>query len=103
MGKNKVLHKLKKALIVMMTFVTISFAMPVKANADVINDFLSIILYIPDGIMGIVDQFVAGSDEFTWETINFKASGGKAEIYNFIITPYEIFSSGTYEVDENGN
>ena len=49
--------------------------------------------------MHVIDHQIAGSREFTYEEIDMKNAdyGGRGAIYNFIMTPYEIFSSGNYE------
>lgn len=98
MKKFKLLNKLKKMLIVLMCVVTLGFAMPKKSKAGLIGDFIDLLLTIPDGIMHIIDDYMAGSDEFTWIQLEF--TGGfdyNASLYNFIISPYDIFTSGTVE------
>ena len=94
----KLKEKLKKSLIVTIVTIMISFAMPVKSNADIINDFINLILRIPDGVMHVIDHYIGGSRQFTSEELEFYGgwdNGGR--VYNFIVTPYDIFSSGTYE------
>lgn len=95
--KKVIFSKLKKALVVLMIFFTIGIAMPKKAQADIINDFIDLILRIPDGIMSIIDSVMASSNEFTQEKLDFKGWDEHGRLYNFIVTPYEIFSSGCYE------
>lgn len=98
----KVKEKLKKSLIVTIVAIMIAFMMPVKAKADILNDFISLLLRIPDGVMHVIDKYIGGSKEFTSEELEFFGGwdeGGR--IYNFIVTPYDIFSSGTYE-EKNG-
>ena len=100
--KRSILSKLKKALVVIMIFITMGIAMPKKSNADVLNDFINIVLHIPDGIMAIIDGVMGGSNEFTEMKLNFKGWDEHGYIYNFIVTPYEIFSSGSYDVRSDG-
>lgn len=101
----KVKEKLKKSLIITIIAVMMAFMMPVKSEAKVagvINDFIDLILMIPDGCMHVIDKFIGGSEEFTFETLEFRGGPDKNnEIYNFIVTPYDIFSSGTYQ-EQNG-
>lgn len=99
MKKFRVINKLKKALIVIITIITIAFLMPEKSGAGPIVDFTELALHIPDGVMHVIDHQIAGSREFTYEEIDMKNAdyGGRGAIYNFIMTPYEIFSSGNYE------
>ena len=101
----KVKEKLKKSLIITIIAVMMAFVMPVKSEAKVagvINDFIDLILMIPDGCMHLIDKFIGGSEEFTYETLELYGGADKnGEIYNFIVTPYDIFSSGSYE-DKNG-
>ncbi len=97
MKKFKLLNKLKKMLIVLMCVVTLGFAMPKKSKAGLIGDFIDLLLTIPDGIMHIIDGYMAGSDEFTWIQLDLKDADHHASLYNFIISPYDIFTSGTVE------
>ena len=99
----KVKEKLKKSLIVTIVAIMMAFMMPVRSKADLIADFIDLFLNIPDGIMGVIDNQIAGNYEFTSENVDFKGWGGKGEIFNFVVTPYEIFSSGKYEIDAAGN
>lgn len=108
MKRRGVLDKFKKILVVMIISVTMFFSMPVKSNAvsaaeGLIGDFINLILRIPDGVMNVIDGVMAGSDEFTSEKMDLKGDddNGHGRIYNFIVTPYEIFSSGSYE--DKGN
>ncbi|MBQ3407919.1 MAG: hypothetical protein IJH12_01790 [Clostridia bacterium] len=96
--KRSIFSKLKKSLIVTMIFITIGIAMPKKAKADIINDFVDLVLHIPDGVMYVIDHTFGGSIEFTSEELDLNNAddGGRGEVYNFIVTPYEIFSSGRY-------
>ena len=99
----KVKEKLKKSLIVTIVTIMMAFMMPVRAKADIINDFIDLLLRIPDGAMHVIDHYIGGSREFTYEELEFYGGwdeGGR--VYNFIVTPYDIFSSGTYE-ERNGS
>ncbi len=105
MKKRGVINKFKKILIVMIISITMFFSMPIKSKAGLIEDFIDLLLRIPDGIMNIIDGVMAGSYEFTSEKIDLKGDDkdGKGRIYNFIVTPYEIFSSGSYEENADGS
>lgn len=100
--EKRVFSILKKILIVAIIFTTIGVAMPKKAKADVINDFISLFLRIPDGVMSIIDGIMAGSNEFTMEELDFKGWDSAGYLYNFQVTPYTIFTSGVYEKTPNG-
>ncbi|MBR2705510.1 MAG: hypothetical protein IKE91_08590 [Clostridia bacterium] len=94
----KIKEKLKKSLIVTIVTIMIAFTMPVKSNANILNDFVDLLLFIPDGIMHVIDKYIGGSEEFTYADLEY--IGGYDDggwLYNFIVTPYDIFSSGTYE------
>ena len=78
-----------------------SFAMPVKSKAEVINDFIDLLLRIPDGVMHVIDKYIGGSKEFANEELKLYGRSLDGRLYNFIVTPYDIFSSGTYE-EQNG-
>lgn len=98
----KVKEKLKKSLIVTIVTIMMAFMMPVRAKADIIEDFINLILRIPDGVMSIIDSFIGGSDEFTSVGLGLRGGYDKnGRLYNFIVTPYDIFSSGSYE-EKNG-
>lgn len=99
MKRRGVFNKFKKILVVMIIAITMFISMPVKSKAFLIDDFVNLLLRIPDGVMNIVDNIMAGSIEFTDERVDLNGwdAGGKGRIFNFIVTPYEIFSSGSYE------
>lgn len=108
--KRSIFSKLKKALVVMIIFITIVIAMPKKSCAldagGILSDFVNLVLHIPDGAMGIVDDYFGDTrsqNKFTWEPVNLKGVSGGGYIYNFILSPYEILSSGSYDVDSSGN
>lgn len=101
--KKSISSKLKKALIVMLAFITMFIAMPQKSEAHILNEFVSLLLYIPDGIMTIIDDKIAESHEFTARELDFEGYDEHGTLYNFKVTPYEIFTAGKYEEDGNGN
>ena len=70
--KRSIFSKLKKSLIVTMIFITIGIAMPKKAKADILGDFVDLILNVPDGIMSVIDNQFGANYEFTSENLNFK-------------------------------
>ena len=110
MRKGKVVEKFKRILISIMCVVTLVFAMPVKAKAGIFDEFVDLILRIPDGIMWIGNRYLA--DRNTNDSIiaiglegvhGWKDDDG--HIYNFFVTPYDIFTAGevrTYK-DTKGN
>lgn len=72
MKKFKVKEKMKKLFLIVITLVTIAFTMPAKSEANIITDFIDLLLHIPDGAMHIIDHYLGGSREFTFEELNFK-------------------------------
>ena len=86
------------------------FSMPVKAKADVIQDLVNVLLRIPDAIMWVSNRYLADreSDEMHIN-IGLKGVHGVKEddgaVYNFFITPYDIFTCGEVREykDTNGN
>lgn len=100
MKKGKICSKLKKILITITCVITLVFSMPVKAKAEIIGDFLNLLLKIPDAIMWATNRYIANDDTPTDTYLNFEGwtfKNGKGYIYNFSVTPYEIFSSGSYQ------
>lgn len=95
MKKGKICSKLKRILITITCAVTLIFSMPVKVKAGIIDDFINLLLRIPDAIMWIGNRYIANTDEATDIKLDFKGWGGKGRIYNFDVSPYDIFSSGT--------
>lgn len=75
MKKLKVKEKMKRLFLIVITFVTIVFMMPVNTKAGIITDFIDLILHIPDGCMHIIDHYLGGSREFTYENLDFKRMG----------------------------
>lgn len=77
MKKGKICTKLKKILIIIMCVITLGFSMPVKAKAEIIGNFLNLLLGIPDAIMVMVNRHIVGSNEATSIGLNFKGKSGK--------------------------
>ena len=108
MKKFKILDKLKKIILIILCTITVFFSMPVKSNAEIIPDFTEILLFIPDAIMKILSKNVSG-ERGNLSELDINLDGWDAdsngELFNFNVTPYDIFTSGmTYEtVDYNGN
>lgn len=101
MKKFKLLDKLKKVILIILCAITVFFSMPKKSDAGIIQDFVQLILYIPDGIMWLLNEHVAGSESETSIYINTKGTGDGTYgyMYNFDVTPYDIFTSGlTYKM-----
>lgn len=107
MKKFKILNKLKKVIIIMLCTVTVFFSMPKKSKAGILQDFVSLLLKLPDGIEWLLNNSVAGTGGRTSLHINLKGVGTETRgyVYNFDVTPYDIFTSGLeYEVkDMNGD
>ena len=113
MKKNKrVLNlkaKLKKILITVICIITVFFSMPVKSNADagILESIASFLLMIPDGVQMLLNHYVSDETEdvaFS-ESISLEGSGTEDDsigsvndtgtLYNFEVTPYDIFMTGT--------
>lgn len=106
MEKGRVLKKLKKVLIAMICTIVVVFSMPIKSKATIPEDIVDVLLKIPDGIMWLGNVFLSGraSSEAS-EKINLKGMHfGKADeghIYNFNITPYDIFCNGRIRTEKD--
>lgn len=102
MKKGKICSKLKKMLITIMCVVTLVFSMPMKAKANIIEDFIDLLLRIPDGIMWVGNWWIADRDtKDSMAQIGLKGVHGgpwgkddDGYIYNFFVTPYDIFTAG---------
>lgn len=94
MKKGKICSKLKKMLITIMCVITLVFSMPVRAKAGIIGDFLDLLLRIPDAVMWLGNRYIVGTDATTSINLDFKGWSGKGKIYNFELTPYNIFTTG---------
>lgn len=108
--EKKVINIVKKIFISIMCFIIIIFSMPTKAKADVIQDLVNVLLNIPDGIMWLGNWFLADRDTHEVKIgIGLKGVHGVREddgaIYNFFVTPYDIFTTGEVRAykDSNGN
>lgn len=101
MKKNKLYNKLKRILVSIMCITTLVFTMPVKSDAYGIDDFLDLILCLPDGVMYCLNKWISNKtfDETT-EEINVSGWDRKGRLPDFLVTPYEVFCSGN--IDENG-
>lgn len=116
MKKGKFKSNLIKIAVVLICLCSLTFAMPQKSKGielpwdnagtkilnkvyealdGIVGDLVNLILRVPDGVLHIVDFYVAGLKE----PIRFQVEE-KEVIYNFGVTPYEIFKSGVYEYDE---
>ena len=125
MKKWKIKGNLIKVTAVLMCIFTLIFIMPTKTRAEsdwdilksgakglkdkaventydelkgVVGDFVNLIMRIPDGVLYIVDTYVAGSRN----PVRYKIED-KEYIYNFEVTPYEIFKSGIYDYNEEND
>ena len=109
MKKKKIFNKLKKMLIAIVCSFTLIFSMPVKSEATIVQEFLDVLLRIPDGIMWLLNIGVAGIPEATKSELKLNLKGVGSEtvgrVYNFELTPYDVFTSGLeYELkDKDGN
>lgn len=89
----------KKAFISIICVIIMVFSMPVKAKANVIQDLVNVLLRIPDTIMWVANVFLADRDSNEMH-INIGLKGVHAfreddgAIYNFFVTPYDIFTCG---------
>lgn len=99
MRKGKVFERFKRILISIMCVVTLVFAMPVKAKADIVEDLISLVQAIPDAVMYILNYFVSDAPGNTaTKTVNLDGwvFGGSDEggLKNFNVSPYNIFTAG---------
>ena len=97
----KLKNKLKKIFILIMCLITLIFAMPVKSNAGVIETFIDIVLNIPDWAMFGLNVLLGDGETKSYIAVNYKGGdfnrGTNGHIYNFNITPAEIFRAGMKE------
>lgn len=106
MEKGRVFKKLKKVLIAMVATIVIVFSMPIKAKATVAEDLVDLLLKIPDGVMWMGNVFLSGrASSESSEKINLKGmhlgNADEGHIYNFYITPYDIFSNGRIRTERD--
>ena len=101
MKKCKFIYKFKKILISIMCIITLFFAMPVKTSAGVIESFFDIVCWFPDLIMTGLNGLLGYNDKKTYIDVNYKGldlnGGTGGRIYNFDVTPADIFRSGMKE------
>lgn len=101
MKKYKVSDKLKRIWFSIVCIIMLIFTMPVKVKAVQVDDFLDLLLCIPDAIEFCLNRWISDeSFDETTEEINIKGWDTKGKLPDFLVTPYEIFCSGT--MDENG-
>ena len=102
MGK-KLLKKFNKILITIICAIVLIISMPIKSQAGVAGNFVNLIESIGDATMGLVNYFFAGEK---WSDVDLELEGTgflvSGRIFNFAVTPYEIFSSGAYEETDAG-
>ena len=95
MKKGRMLNKLKKVLIAITCAIVLVFSMPIKAKANVFEDFVDLLLRIPDGISWLGNVYLSGrassesAEKINLKGINFGQSD-EGRIYNFYVTPYDI-------------
>ena len=108
MKKWKCMNVLKRILISILCTVTIFFSMPVKSSAGPFQDFIELILDLPDALMVLLNEYIAQREADTFININLKGieagSGDSGRVYNFMVTPYEITNGNTVTYkDRKGN
>lgn len=101
MKKNKLYNKLKRILVSIMCITTLVFTMPVKSDAYGIDDFLDLLLCLPDGVMYCLNKWVSNKDfDETTEEINVDGWDRHGRLPDFLVTPYDIFCTG--KIDSEG-
>lgn len=94
MKKFKILDKLKKVILIILCAITVFFSMPVKSEAGIGEDIVDFILKLPDAVMSTLNKHVSERGGSAKIKLNLKGWGGVGYIYNFEVTPYDIFTSG---------
>lgn len=96
MKKKKFFKNMKRILLIMLCTITLFFSMPKKTNAGVVENFVDLMFKIPDFVMRLFNDISGESISNFKLKLNFKGigSGTKGAIYNFDVTPYDIFTSG---------
>lgn len=96
MKKKKFFKNMKRILLIMLCTITLFFSMPKKTNAGVIENFIDLMLKIPDAVMRLFNDISGESISNFKLKLNLRGvgSGTKGAIYNFDVTPYDIFTSG---------
>lgn len=108
MKKNINFSKFKKIILVILCSITLFFSMPVKSKADFWESLVDVVLKLPDAVMRILNNQISGQPVTKFK-INLNLKGWDDEtrgsIYNFEITPYDIFTSGLEAeyTDRDGN
>lgn len=105
MKKNRILNKFKRILIAILCVITLFFSMPVKSSADagILESIADFILVIPDGIQYILNHYMSDETEDVKNSIRVTVtdddagvfSNNSGTLYNFEVTPYDIFTAGT--------
>lgn len=106
MKKKKILENMKRILLIILCTITLFFSMPKKSEAGIITDFVDLLLKVPDGVMRLLNDFFGDSSSSFKLKLNLKgwSSDTVGSIYNFEVTPYDIFTSGLeYQVPKNGD
>lgn len=96
MKKKKFLEKMKRILLIILCIITLFFSMPKKTEAGTIEDFVNLMLKIPDAVMRLFNDISGESISNFKIKLNLKgwSSDTKGSVYNFDVTPYDIFTSG---------
>ena len=96
MKKKKFLENMKRILLIILCIITLFFSMPKKTEAGTIEDFVNLMLKIPDAVMRLFNDISGESISNFKIKLNLKGWNGdtKGSVYNFDVTPYDIFTSG---------
>lgn len=96
MKKKKFLENMKRILLIILCIITLFFSMPKKTEAGTIEDFVNLMLKIPDAVMRLFNDISGESISNFKIKLNLKGwnSDTKGSVYNFDVTPYDIFTSG---------
>lgn len=96
MKKKKFLEKMKRILLIILCIITLFFSMPKKTEAGTIEDFVNLMLKIPDAVMRLFNDISGESISNFKIKLNLKgwSSDTKGSAYNFDVTPYDVFTSG---------
>lgn len=96
MKKKKFFKNMKRILLIMLCTITLFFSMPKKTNAGTIENFVDLMLKIPDMVMRLFNDISGESVSNFKIKLNLKgwSSATKGSAYNFDVTPYDIFTSG---------
>ena len=96
MKKKKFLENMKRILLIILCIITLFFSMPKKTEAGTIEDFVNLMLKIPDAVMRLFNDISGESISNFKIKLNLKGwnRDTKGSVYNFDVTPYDIFTSG---------